>query len=83
MIARADTHTVAALRREQAPCAVCEGTGRHWERDDNTGMPTPCCCPQCGGTGLHDEPATMVSHGRELTLAEHDAMTEAANECPF
>lgn len=80
MIARADIHTVAALRREQAPCAVCEGTGRHWERDDHTGMPTPCECPQCGGTGLHDEPARrepMVARGRELT------MTEVANECPW
>ena len=78
-----DTHTAAALRREQAPCGTCEGTGRHWERCDHTGIPAPCCCPQCGGTGLHDEPATTVAHGRELTLAEHDAMTEAANECPW
>ena len=81
MTARADTHTVSALRREQAPCGVCEGTGRHWERHDYTGYPVKCDCPQCGGTGLHDEPATMVSRGRGPTLAEY--MTEVADECPF
>ena len=79
MIARADTHTVGALRREQAPCGVCEGTGRHWERHDYTGLPEACGCPQCGGTGLHDESAR--AHGRGPTMAE--CMTEVADECPF
>lgn len=63
------THTETG----RAYCAACDGTGRSYERHDHTGLPVECVCPQCGGTGLHDEPARAPVAREEV----------ADVECPF
>lgn len=57
----------------RAWCALCDGTGSHYERCDVTGLPVPCVCPQCGGTRYADAPARAP-----ITHAE-----VADVECPF